>query len=72
MATPHVAGLIAYLISVEGNSPPDAMSNRLKDLAVVDAIGGNSECIFLSCVHVTKTDVFLTSRTRDCQSPSPE
>ncbi|KAJ3483614.1 hypothetical protein NLI96_g6193 [Meripilus lineatus] len=34
MATPHVAGLIAYLISHSGNTTPAAMSTKLKSLAV--------------------------------------
>ncbi|KAI0077290.1 serine protease [Panus rudis PR-1116 ss-1] len=40
MATPHVAGLIAYLISVEGNSSPAAISDRLKSLAVKGVLSG--------------------------------
>jgi cerevisin len=31
-ATPHVAGLVAYLISVQGNITPAAMSQKLKDM----------------------------------------
>ncbi|TEB21721.1 serine proteinase [Coprinellus micaceus] len=34
MATPHVAGLIAYLISVQGNITPAAMSQKLKDMSL--------------------------------------
>jgi len=32
MATPHVAGLIAYLIRLQGNISPAAMSTKLKTL----------------------------------------
>ncbi|TEB20079.1 serine protease [Coprinellus micaceus] len=34
MATPHVAGLVAYLISVQGNITPAAMSQKLKDMSL--------------------------------------
>ncbi|KAI0791170.1 serine protease [Abortiporus biennis] len=40
MATPHVAGLIAYLISVEGNDTPAAISSKLKSLSVKGVITG--------------------------------
>lgn len=42
MATPHVAGLIAYIISRTGNASPATISNTLKDLAVKGAITGLS------------------------------
>lgn len=34
MATPHVAGLIAYFIGRDGNTSPAAMSVLLKALSV--------------------------------------
>ncbi|PSS34005.1 hypothetical protein PHLCEN_2v1909 [Hermanssonia centrifuga] len=40
MATPHVAGLIAYLIGRDGNSSPAAMSTTLKNASVKNAISG--------------------------------
>jgi len=40
MATPHVAGLAAVIISKEGNSSPAALSNRLKALAVNGVLSG--------------------------------
>ncbi|KAF9473509.1 serine protease [Pholiota conissans] len=40
MATPHVAGLIAYLIGLQGNTTPAAMSTKLKSLAVKNALSG--------------------------------
>ncbi|KAI0032756.1 serine protease [Vararia minispora EC-137] len=40
MATPHVAGLIAYLIGRNGNSSPAAISTTLKNLAVSGALSG--------------------------------
>ncbi|KAJ3483606.1 hypothetical protein NLI96_g6203 [Meripilus lineatus] len=39
-ATPHVAGLIAYYISVNGNSSPAAMSTFLKSQSVKGALTG--------------------------------
>lgn len=39
-ATPHVAGLIATLISHNGNTSPDVMSSTLKSLAVQGALTG--------------------------------
>jgi subtilisin family serine protease len=33
MASPHVAGLAAYLISLEGLTTPDAVTARIKALA---------------------------------------
>ncbi|KAH8826664.1 serine protease [Flagelloscypha sp. PMI_526] len=38
MATPHVSGLVAYLISAYGNKTPAEMSDFLKSLAVVDKL----------------------------------
>nr|QIK03896.1 subtilisin-like serine protease precursor [Lignosus rhinocerotis] len=40
MATPHVAGLVACLISDGGNLLPEAMSDRLQQLATKNAISG--------------------------------
>ena len=40
MSTPHVAGLVAYLISVNGNVAPDAMQELVKSLSVKDALTG--------------------------------
>lgn len=41
MATPHIAGLAAYIAGVEGGfSSPDALCNRLKDLALEDVLTG--------------------------------
>ncbi|KAF8662086.1 hypothetical protein AX16_001196 [Volvariella volvacea WC 439] len=40
MATPHVAGLAAYLISKEGNVSPATLEARIKSLAVKGAISG--------------------------------
>jgi oryzin len=34
MASPHVAGLAAYLIALEGLSGPDEVTKRIKELAV--------------------------------------
>ncbi|RKF62730.1 Subtilisin-like protease 2 [Golovinomyces cichoracearum] len=40
MATPHVAGLAAYLIGLENLSSPNAISNRISSLAVNGQISG--------------------------------
>ncbi|KAF9031931.1 peptidase S8/S53 domain-containing protein [Panaeolus papilionaceus] len=40
MAAPHVAGLIAYLICLEGNVTPAAMSTKIKNYALKDVISG--------------------------------
>jgi len=38
MATPHVAGMVAYVISLKGNKPTEEMANFLKQWAIKDAI----------------------------------
>lgn len=38
MATPHVAGLAAYLIALEGLSTPAAVAARIKTLATSGSI----------------------------------
>ncbi|RDB17350.1 Cuticle-degrading protease [Hypsizygus marmoreus] len=40
MATPHVAGLVAYLIAKNGNSSPAAISTLIKNLSVKNALTG--------------------------------
>jgi len=40
MATPHVAGLIAYLIGKNGNDTPDVLANTLQNLAVQGILTG--------------------------------
>ncbi|TFK25386.1 serine protease [Coprinopsis marcescibilis] len=40
MATPHVAGLVAYLISKEGNAAPAVIEARIKALSVKGVITG--------------------------------
>ncbi len=43
MATPHVVGLIAYLISVDGDISPAEMSAKLQGLAKKDVLSGIRE-----------------------------
>jgi cerevisin len=43
MATPHVAGLAAYLIALEGNRTPAALAQRIKDLSTKSALTGVCE-----------------------------
>jgi hypothetical protein len=38
MATPHVAGLIAYLITAEGYLPPANMIQKIQSYAVKDGL----------------------------------
>ncbi|KAJ3525706.1 hypothetical protein NMY22_g10463 [Coprinellus aureogranulatus] len=40
MATPHVAGVVAYLIAKDGNISPAAMETKIKNLATKNAISG--------------------------------
>jgi len=40
MATPHVAGLIAYFIALQGNLTPAAMSTKLKSLSTMGVLSG--------------------------------
>lgn len=40
MATPHIAGLIAYLIGLQGNVSPAAMSSKIQSLSLKGVISG--------------------------------
>lgn len=40
MATPHVAGVVAYLIAKDGNISPAAMETKIKNLSTKNAISG--------------------------------
>ncbi|KAJ1306152.1 hypothetical protein OPQ81_010863 [Rhizoctonia solani] len=40
MATPHVAGLIAYLIGLEGPRTPSEMKSRVQELALKNVLSG--------------------------------
>uniref|UniRef100_A0A4Q2D319 Serine protease n=1 Tax=Candolleomyces aberdarensis TaxID=2316362 RepID=A0A4Q2D319_9AGAR len=40
MASPHIAGLIAYLIGRDGNVSPAAMEKKLRDLALKGVLSG--------------------------------
>ncbi|KAH6910894.1 serine protease [Coprinopsis sp. MPI-PUGE-AT-0042] len=40
MATPHVAGLVAYLIAKDGNISPAAMETKVRNLAAVGYLSG--------------------------------
>ncbi|KAJ3525701.1 hypothetical protein NMY22_g10464 [Coprinellus aureogranulatus] len=40
MATPHVAGVVAYLISKDGNASPAAIASKLQSLATKNALSG--------------------------------
>ncbi|RDB21875.1 Cuticle-degrading protease [Hypsizygus marmoreus] len=51
MATPHVAGLIAYLISTRGNTSPAAMSTLLKSLSLKGVLSGIPSGTLNDLVH---------------------
>jgi cerevisin len=40
MATPHIAGLVAYLISVNGNASPASISSQIQSLSTKSALSG--------------------------------
>ncbi|TEB17269.1 serine protease [Coprinellus micaceus] len=40
MAAAHVAGLVAYLIGLEGNTTPAAMSDKIKDYGLPNVLSG--------------------------------
>jgi subtilisin family serine protease len=40
MATPHVAGLAAYLLALEGKKTPAALSTRITELSLRNKITG--------------------------------
>ena len=40
MATPHIAGLVAYLISRDGNDTPANLQAKIKSLATKNALSG--------------------------------
>lgn len=40
MASPHVAGLAAYLLTLRGSQSPTALCNYIKDTAINGAISG--------------------------------
>jgi subtilisin family serine protease len=40
MATPHIAGLAAYILSLEGKKTPAALSSRLTELSTKNKITG--------------------------------
>lgn len=48
MASPHVAGLVAYLLAAEGNISPDAMIKKVQDYALKDKLSGIREYLDLA------------------------
>jgi len=48
MASPHVAGLVAYLLTAEGKISPDAMIKKVQDYALVDKLSGVREYLGLA------------------------
>jgi subtilisin family serine protease len=58
MATPHVAGLIAYLISAEGNLAPASMIEKIQEYSVKDALSDVRE--YKSSDSIIKTPIEYT------------
>lgn len=56
MSTPHVAGFVAYLISIEGSMTPDKMMKRVEEMALKDKVTGIRESDilfpFLTCADL--------------------
>lgn len=52
MATPHVAGAIAYLISLRGNTSPAGMSTLLKSLAIASPLTGVPSGTINNLLHI--------------------
>ena len=44
MATPHISGLIAYLLARDGNVSPAALQAKIKRLAKKNALGDIRKC----------------------------
>ncbi|KAF8988811.1 peptidase S8/S53 domain-containing protein [Cyathus striatus] len=54
MATPHIAGLIAYLISKDSNVTPAAMSTKIQSLTVKNALTSiRTPCLLFYRGHCT-------------------
>ncbi|SJL11639.1 uncharacterized protein ARMOST_15045 [Armillaria ostoyae] len=45
IATPHVSGLVAYLIGLNGNQSPAAISSLIKSLGISGVLSNIRECI---------------------------
>ncbi|TEB21323.1 serine protease [Coprinellus micaceus] len=52
MATPHVAGVAAYLISKDGNVSPAALETKIKNLSTKNAISGIPSGTVNNLVHI--------------------
>ena len=44
MATPHISGLIAYLLARDGNVSPADLQAKIQGLAKKDALGDIRKC----------------------------
>ena len=60
-ATPHVAGLVAYLISVQGNMTPAAMAQKIKDMSLKSIIN----------IYTLRTSLSLKMLNVYCSLDSP-
>ncbi|KAB8304118.1 hypothetical protein EYC80_003538 [Monilinia laxa] len=76
MATPHIAGLSAYLISLEKLSTPSAVITRLKNLATKDVVrnaAGSLNLVSLSPdLYIPTPQANLNANTPIPSSPTTE
>lgn len=54
MATPHVSGVVAYLIARDGNISPAAMAAKLKSLSLKNVISGVPRGTVNELVHIDR------------------
>jgi len=58
MATPHISGLIAYLLARDGNVSPAALQAKIKRLAQKNALGDIRKCHPVFTLFVQKLRLF--------------
>lgn len=65
MATPHVAGLVAYLINKDGNTSPTAMVTKLYNLSLKNVLSYIRTC-YLYFNEVCRVTFILAPGTINC------
>ena len=58
MATPHIAGLVATIISRDGNDTPAAISTKIQTLSTKGALSSIREHLFISTPRSVPEDCF--------------
>ena len=58
MATPHIAGLVATIISRDGNDSPAAISTKIQTLSTKGALSSIREHLFISTPRPVPEDRF--------------